>query len=151
MRKIAIAFFIAVSMSASVAASDKMDVTAVAQKWADAFNRGDFATSIQPCSGEAVVIDDFPPHVWQLAGACSKWYRDFLAYAAKAAISDARITLGVASHLDVDSGYAYLVVPVGLSFTRSGKPVKDAGIVTMSLHKAKAGWQITGMTWADQS
>lgn len=134
----------------SAAASETTDVSLIADRWAGAFNSGGFKTADSPCANEAVVIDDFPPHVWQGLGACSRWYNAFSAWATAAAVTDSTITLGKTTHLEISSGYAYLVAPVTLSFLKAGKPVKDVGVLTMTLQKAETGWHIIGIAWADQ-
>jgi len=70
--------------------------------------------------------------------------------AAKTGISNGKITVGEPRQVDVESGYAYFVAPVTLSFNKAGKPVTDIGVITMALRKSEAGWHITGWTWADQ-
>jgi hypothetical protein len=134
----------------SAVASDTTDVLIIAHRWADTFKSGGFNKGDSPCADEAVVIDDFPPHVWQGSGACSKWYKAFSAWAATAAVTDSSITLGAPTHLEIGSGYAYLVTPVTLSFLKAGKPVKDVGVLTMTLRKAETAWHIIGVAWADQ-
>jgi opacity protein-like surface antigen len=137
-------FLIAVAMlvltSGSASATDKIDAMAIAQKWADTFNKGD----------DAVIVDDFSPHVWQGRGACTQWYSAFSVYAAKTAITDAKITLGDTQHLDIDAGYGYLVASVTLTYRKASKPIIETGIVTMTLHNVGTGWRMTSMTWADQ-
>ena len=149
MRRIFIAFAMAALASGTAAASDKTDVMAVVHKWANAFNKADVKSAATTCADDAIIIDDFPPHAWQGSGTCANWYKDFVAFAAKAGMTDASVTLGKTRHLDIDSGYAYLVTPVTLSLNKSGKPTKEAGMVTMSLHKSETGWRITGWAWAD--
>jgi ketosteroid isomerase-like protein len=134
----------------AASASDKTDAMAVVHKWADAFNKGDGKTGASYCAADALIIDDFAPHVWQGSGACASWYKDYEAFAAKAEITAASVVIGKTRHLDIDSGYAYLVIPTTLTFTKAGKPVTDHAMVTMSLRKGSSGWQITGWAWADQ-
>jgi ketosteroid isomerase-like protein len=122
---------------------------AVVHQWRASFNSEDFKTGNSLCADEVVVIDDFAPHVRQGPAACSRWYKDFEAFAAKATITRANIVVEKATHLEFESGYAYLVAPGTLSFSRSGKPVTEAGVITMSLHKKPAG-TITGWAWAHQ-
>ena len=148
-RIVAAATMLALPLTSAVG-SETTDVLLIAHEWADTFTRGGFNTSNSPCADDAVVIDDFPPHVWQGSGACSKWYKAFSAWAATAAVTDASIRLGATNHLEVTSGYAYLVTPVTLSFLKGGKPVKDAGVLTITLRKADSGWRIAGFAWADQ-
>jgi hypothetical protein len=81
--KVLIGVALLVSTSGSALAMDKTDAMALAQKWADAFNKGDFKSDAAVCADDAVIVDDFSPHVWQGRGACTRWYNAFLAYAAK--------------------------------------------------------------------
>ena len=142
-------FALVILACGSTPASDNSDVLEVVHAWANSFNTGDSKAGDRSCADETTVIDDFPPHVWQGRGACSHWYKDFLALATKTNITNATIVLGKERHLDFDSGYAYLVAPVTLSFNRNNKPVKETGILTMILHKDDSGWRITGWSWAD--
>jgi ketosteroid isomerase-like protein len=147
--KILIAVAMLVLTSGPASATDKIDAMAIAQKWADTFNKGDFKSDTSVCADDAVIVDDFSPHVWQGRGACTQWYSAFLVYA-KTAITDAKITLGDTQHLDIDSGYGYLVATVTLTYRKAGKPIKEAGIVTMTMHNIGTGWRMTSMTWADR-
>jgi hypothetical protein len=72
----------------SAVASDEADVMAVVHHWSASFNSGDLATVTSICGADAIVLDDFPPHVWQGPAACSRWFKDIQAYAAKANVTD---------------------------------------------------------------
>src|ERR1700688_3903311 len=116
----ALAALLAVSIfcSGAAIASDKTDAMAVVHNWVDSFNKGDGKTGASYCADGALIIDDFAPHVWQGSGACASWYKDYEAFAAKAQITAASVALGKARHLDIDAGYAYLVTPTTLTFTK---------------------------------
>jgi hypothetical protein len=150
MRKVLLAAVIAMWMATPVEAADTADVIAVAHQWTEAFNRGGLDSDGAPCASDAVVIDDLRPHVWQGPGACSKWYKAVMSWAAHAGVTGPTIKLGGTRHLDVGSGYAYLVAPVTLSYLKSARPVDFLGIMTMTLHKGKNGWRVSGMAWADR-
>jgi ketosteroid isomerase-like protein len=150
MKKLAATVAVAIFTCGTAGASEKTDAMAVVHQWVNAFNKGDGKSASSYCADDALIIDDFAPHVWQGSGACANWYKDYGAFTAKAQISGASVTLGKTRHLDVDSGYAYLVVPTTLSYTKAGTAVTDKAIVTMSLKKGASGWQITGWAWADQ-
>ena len=54
-----------------------------------------------------------------------------------------------ASHVDINSDYAYVVVPANYTFEQKGKAVSEVGsIITLSLQKSPTGWRITGWAWA---
>jgi ketosteroid isomerase-like protein len=150
MKKLAAVITLAVFAFGVASASDKTDAMAVVHKWVDAFNKSDGKTGASYCADGTLIIDDFAPHTWQGSGACASWYKDYEAWAAKAEVTASSVTLGKPHHLDIDSGYAYLVAPTTLTYTKAGKPVTDKGLVTMSLKKGSSGWQITGWAWADQ-
>jgi ketosteroid isomerase-like protein len=133
-----------------VKASDKAEVMEVAHRWADSFGRRSFDADNAPCADDAVVIDDLPPHVWRGPGACSKWFKAFAAWAAKAAAKDAVLRLGETRHFELDGRFAYLVAPITLSYSKAGKPVDFAGTLALALRKADSGWQVSGAAWADQ-
>jgi ketosteroid isomerase-like protein len=141
---------VSVFASAAAIASEKTDAMAVVHQWVDAFNKGDGKAATSYCADGALIIDDFAPHVWQGPGACANWYKDYEAFVAKGQVTDPSVALGKSHHLDVDSGYAYLVTPATLTYAKAGKPVTEKAIVTMALKKGSSGWQITGWAWADQ-
>jgi ketosteroid isomerase-like protein len=149
-RNLLITVAMVMSTSTPVVASDTTDVIAVVHRWTDAFSQGSFNTDIAPCTEDAVVIDDLSPHVWQGPGACSKWFKAFAAWASKAGVGNAVITLGEIRHLDFDGGFAYLVAPVTLSYIKAGKPVNFLGMITMTLRRRESAWRVSGMAWADQ-
>ena len=150
MCKSALALTLSLFAFGAAAASDETDAMATVHKWVDAFNKGDGVTATSLCAVKAVIIDDFAPHVWQGSGSCANWYKAYEAFTANAQISEASVGLGKVSHLEVDSGHAYLVTPTTLTYKKAGKSVTDKAIVTMSLIKDSSGWRINGWAWADQ-
>jgi ketosteroid isomerase-like protein len=135
--------FLAIAMLgmivASVKASDHSDVMEVVRRWTDAFSQHSFTKHAAPCASDAVVIDDFQPHVWQGPAACSRWFMAFEAWASRSQVTGSVIRLGQIRHLEVAARFAYLVAPVTLSYSKGGTPTDSAGIITMTLHKAAAG------------
>jgi ketosteroid isomerase-like protein len=150
LHKILFAFLVAIFAGGIASAAEKTDVMATVHKWVDSFNGGDVKTMAAMCAEDAIVLDDFSPHLWQGASACANWAKDYIAFTKSSAITEPKVTLGKSKHLDVDASYAYLVAPTSYTYSKDGKPVTDAGMVTMTLHKTAAGWRITGWAWADQ-
>jgi ketosteroid isomerase-like protein len=147
MKIVLLALVATVLACGSAWASENSAAMDAVNKWVDGFNKGDFKAMVATCADDAVVIDDIPPHVWQ---SCAKWLNAYQAFSAKQTLIDANVTLGKRKHFDVESGYAYLVVPVTFTYSKAGKPIKTTAVVTMSLHKGSSGWLITGWAWADQ-
>jgi hypothetical protein len=152
MHRMLIALSLAVLATFSMAQTSGSAQTAVLvpiNQFVDGFNKGDTKTAVAACADETSILDEFPPHEWHGAGACAKWLSDFDADAQKNGITDGVVKLGKASHVDVSSDYAYVVVPANYTFKQKGKPMSEVGsIITLSVQKSAAGWRITGWAWA---
>jgi ketosteroid isomerase-like protein len=64
-------------------------------------------------------------------------------------MSEAVVTLDKPKHVDVTGADAYVVVPTTLRFKKKTESVNLTGVMTLVLHKAANGWQITAWSWAD--
>jgi hypothetical protein len=149
MHKIVIGVAIAVLAVGTAAATEQTDVMLTVHQFIDGFNKGDAKMMVAACADQASIIDEFPPHEWHGAGACSKWLSDFDADAKKSDITDGSVTLGNARHVDVTADRAYVVALVDYTFKEKGKVNKETGsIITIALQKGGAGWRITGWAWA---
>jgi hypothetical protein len=117
-------------------------------QFVDGFNKGDIKTALAACAEQTSIIDEFPPHEWHGAGACSNWANDFDADAKKNGITDGIVTLGNPRRVDITADRAYVVVPANYTFKQKGKLVKETGsMLTLVLQKGAAGWRITGWGW----
>jgi ketosteroid isomerase-like protein len=74
---------------------------------------------------------------------------DFQAFTQASGITDPVVTVGKPRHINVTGDLAYVVAPTTFSFRRKGKPVKEQGIITLTLQKDAAVWRMTGWAWAD--
>jgi hypothetical protein len=134
---------------AQTSGSAQTAVLAPINQFVDGFNKGDTKMAVTACADETSILDEFPPHEWHGAGACAKWLSDFDVDAKKNGITDGVVTLGDAWHVDINSDYAYVVVPANYRFKQKGKTVSEVGsIITLSLQKGPMGWRITGWAWA---
>ena len=153
MRNVALALALALSLpgmaGAQAIASEKTEAMVPVHQFIDGFNKGDMKSAVAACADQASVIDDFPPHEWQGAGACGEWAKGFDDVVKKEGITDARIILGKPRHVDVTVDRAYVVAPVTLVYKQKGKQKKLPGVFTASLHNESGGWRMTGWTWTD--
>lgn len=150
MLKLFIAFTLAVLAVGPAEASDEADVISVIHRWVDGFNSGDTKLAVAACADQTSLIDDFPPHEWQGRGACAKWFSDFQAMSKSYGSTQHVIAVGKPAHIEISTDFAYIVAPTTLSFERAGKPVKDQGLLTVTLRNDASGWRITGWVWSDQ-
>jgi hypothetical protein len=150
MHKLTIALAAAVLAAApSAAQSQEADVMVPVHKFVDGFNKGDTETAVAACADQTSIIDEFPPHEWHGAGACSQWMKDYDSYAKANGITDGVVTLNDPRHVDITADRAYVVIPSDYNFKLEGEPAKETGsLFTFVLHKGAAGWRITGWSWA---
>ena len=140
---------IALCAGPSAAADVRQEVMASVNRFVEGFNKGDVEAALAVYTDDMVILDEFPPHVWQGAGAGAAWFHDYDADAKQKAITDGVVTLAKARHIDVDGDHAYVVVPANYLFKKQGKPVKEIGsVLTLSLQKGEAGWKLNGWAWA---
>jgi hypothetical protein len=149
MHKILITLTIAVMAAGSAVASEETDVLMPVHQFVDGFNKGDSQTALAACADRTSIIDEFPPHEWHDAGACSNWAKDYEADAKKNGITDGVVTLHKPRHIDITADRAYVVVPSDYTFKKNGKPVKETNsMFTFVLQKSATGWRIIGWSWA---
>ncbi|HYL26988.1 MAG TPA: nuclear transport factor 2 family protein [Candidatus Nitrosotalea sp.] len=140
----------AFGFAAPLAAAPDPGVMAAVNQFVDAFNRGDVRSAASACAPAASIIDDFPPHQWQGANACAKWFAAYNAMAKKSGITDGIVTLGHPWHVDVTGDLAYVVAPTTFTYKVHGKPVSlNGSVFTLVLSKLDSAWRITGWAWAD--
>ena len=116
------------------------------KQFVDDFNKGNLTAAAALCAAPGGVIDEFPPHQWQ---SCSAWATAFEAFGKQDGDTDAVVTLGTPSHVDVTGNVAYVVVPTTYAFKHHGKPMTESGAtLTAVLSKTTAGWRINSWAWA---
>ena len=148
MQKIFVVAAVAVLVAGPAGANEKTDVMVPVHQFVDGFNKGDIKSALAACAEQTSIIDEFPPHEWHGAGACSTWANDYDADAKKNGITDGIVTLGNPRHVDITGDRAYVVVPANFTYKQKGKPAKETGsMLTISLQKAAAGWRMTGWAW----
>ena len=150
MRRLFIALTIATLTAGPAAtATEETDVMVPVHQFIDSFNKNDTRTAIAACADQTSIIDEFPPHEWHAAGACSNWAKAYDADAKKHGIADGIVTLHEPRHIDIAGDRAYVVVPADYTFKKNGKVMRETGsIFTCALQKGSNGWRIIGWTWA---
>jgi len=129
-------------------ANDKTDVMAAVQQFDAGFNKGDMKTATGACAPDPIIIDDFPPHVWQGANACADWWNAYTAAAKADVITDPIVAIGKPHRVDVTGDRAYVVLYPKYTYKMAGKPVVENGSTwTMALQKTGTIWRITGWAW----
>ena len=135
--------------SGKMGSSDKADVVSAVKKWTADFNKSDTKAFLAACAPNAVIIDEFPPYVWQGASACSDWMAANDAQNKATQATGGVVTLGKPMHIEVMGDRAYAVFGVKFADTEKGKPVTQMATWTLTLQKAASGWVFTSSAWAE--
>ena len=129
--------------------SSSDDPMVTVRRYVDGFNSGDVETMTAACADPMQILDGMSPHVWQGPTAAADWWRDALAEGEHLGVSDYHIVLGHPRHVDVTGDYAYVVVPVTLSYKMKGNQVTQTdAFFTVALQKAGDDWRLTAWAWA---
>jgi ketosteroid isomerase-like protein len=147
-----IAFAAALAAAAKAAVADPMQVElnaimATVHRYVNSYNSGDVKAEIAACASPASIIDAIPPHYWQGKTACADWASADADAGKRGRISNAVVTLGKPSDVEIDGADAYVANPATFTYKVRGRPQKQSAVWTFALHKTPAGWRITGWAW----
>jgi hypothetical protein len=148
--KRALFFAAALLLAVPAYASDKTDVMAAINGFNDALNRNDAKTAGEAHAPQAVIIDEFAPHLWQGASAFKDWLASFGADAKTRGVSAPQMKLYRPLHVLVEEGRGYAVVPALYSFKLNGKLTHERGLFTFAMQKVDASWKIAGWSWTQR-
>lgn len=148
MKTLLLALAVLVLSTGSAGANENAPAMNIVRAWIADFNKGDGQSAIALCAERGAILDDISPFVWQGDAACSKWLTDYDVFVKQHEVTAEAFTPGKVRHLDIVRNDAYVVLPVTENYKLKGRPMVEAALVTVSLHKGPSGWRIAGWTWA---
>lgn len=142
--------FLAMTVAAPVpaAAGPAEDATAVVTTWLDKFNAGDMNAFAAGHAQNAVIIDEFAPHVWTGADAPKRWLQDYGKDAAANGISNGHLDYAAPIRADAGATSAYIVLPTIYRMQQGGKKKSAAGTMTFVMTKVGNDWKIASWTYS---
>lgn len=139
-------FVSALALAAFTLGATPVSPMGTVKAFVDDFNNGNLSAASALCVAPGGIIDEFPPHQWS---SCGSWASAFVAFGKQDGDTNAFVTLGAPSHVDVTGNVAYVVVPTTYAYKHHGKAVTESGSTwTLVLTKTAAGWRITSWAWA---
>lgn len=140
------AFVCALAVVAFTLGATPVSPMGTVKQFVDDFNKGDLGAASALCVAPGGIIDEFPPHQW---ASCTDWAKAFVTFGKQDGDTNAVVTLGAPSHVDITGKVAYVVVPTTYAYKHHGKPVTESGSTwTLILSMTPAGWRITSWAWA---
>jgi hypothetical protein len=134
----------ALLIAAPAHASDSTDIMAAINAQNDALNRNDIKASAAVYAPQAVIIDEFAPHVWQGADAFHGWLDSFGVDAKARGVEAVGVKFSRPWHVMAQRDRGYAVIPAVYSYKLKGKLVHERGIQTFAMQKIGADWKIAG-------
>jgi hypothetical protein len=124
------------------------DATAFINGVMDKFNKGDAKSFVSAHEDNAVIVDEFAPHVWVGAGAAQRWMDDYARDSTANGVSGGRVDYGNAIQANSDGSTSYVVLPTTYRFMKQGKKMIAAGSMTFVVKRAGDAWKIASWTYS---
>ena len=124
------------------------DATAAVTTWMDRFNAGDNAAFIAGHAVNAVIVDEFGPHLWTGANAPQRWLDDFGKDAAAGAITEPRLDYAAPTRVSASDNSAYIVLPTIYRMKQGGQAKSAAGTMTFVMTRVGNEWKIASWTYS---
>jgi ketosteroid isomerase-like protein len=114
----------------------------------DKFNAGDVKAFIAAHQNDALIVDEFSPHVWTGPGSAQHWLDDYAADSKARGISGGRVDYGKPLQANSDGAAAYIVLPTTYRFVQKGTKMSAPGSMTFVMHRAGVDWKIVSWTYS---
>lgn len=150
MRATAIIAALVWSMLAAVPASagPAEDATGFVSKVMDQFNGGDAKAFVAAHEDDALIVDEFAPHLWTGAGSVKQWLDAYVKMSAADKISGGRVDYGKPLQATSDGKTAYVVLPTTYRFVQNGAKMAEPSSMTFVLRRKGQDWKIASWTFA---
>jgi ketosteroid isomerase-like protein len=115
----------------------------------DKFNGGDVDAWVSAHADDAVIVDEFAPHVWAGAGAPKRWIEDYAKYSKANAVSGGRVDYDKPLLATSDGATAYIVLPTTYRFVQKGTKMAEPSSMTFVMKRVgESGWKIASWTFS---
>lgn len=145
----AMIFLVATVAIATPAASGPAeDATAAVTAWLDKFNAGDVNAFKAAHAPNAMIVDEFEPHVWTGSDAPQRWLDDYAKVSSAGGITGGHLDYAAPIRASASDTAAYIVLPTIYRMTQGGKKKSAAGNMTFVMTKIGNAWKIASWTYS---
>lgn len=124
-------------------------VKKICQQFANSLTNGDVKTFELIHRPDAIILDEFPPHIWTGRNSTLYFWNDFRSQVAQ--ISDLKLETSEPIACRSANDICYAVAPLTISYSRLTEPVKYEGTLTFVLERNSDSWKIKSWTYARSS
>jgi len=114
----------------------------------DKFNGGDTKAWLSAQQDNAMIVDEFGPHMWAGPGSPKRWLDAYAQDSKENGVTGGRVDYGKPLQATSDGKTAYVVLPTTYRFVQKGTKMAEPGSMTfVMVHGAKA-WKIASWTYS---
>jgi ketosteroid isomerase-like protein len=124
------------------------DATAFVTAMMDKFNGGDVKAFLKAHQDDALIVDEFGPHVWTGPGSAKHWLDAYAKDSEAKGISGGRVDYGKPLQVNGDATGAYIVLPTTYRFVQKGTKMSAPGSMTFVVKRAGKDWKIASWTYS---
>lgn len=139
---------LALALSTQALAAPPAGPLSVVRKFMADVGAGDGKAATALCASDAVVIDEFAPHMWTGGDACGRWLEAFGGWMKAEHIDKEKVVLGQVLVDQTTGDAAYVVVNAVETNTVDGKPMVEPARMAFALRNDSGAWKLTATAWA---
>ena len=114
----------------------------------DKFNKGDANAWLSAHADNALIVDEFAPHVWSGTGSPRRWLDAYSKDSQVNGVTGGRLDYGKPLQATSDGSTAYLVLPTTYRFVQKGAKMAEPGSMTFVMKRDGPGWKIASWTYS---
>ena len=114
----------------------------------DKFNGGDAKAWVSAQQDNAVIVDEFAPHVWAGSGSPQRWLDAYAQDSKANGVTGGRVDYGKPLQATSDGKTAYVVLPTTYRFVQKGIKMAEPSSMTFVVKKNGNEWKITSWTYS---
>jgi hypothetical protein len=137
-----------VAASAQPAAAPADDATKFVTTIIDKFNGGDSKAWVSAQQNNAVIVDEFAPHVWSGAGSPQRWLDAYAKDSKENGVTGGRVDYGKPLQATSDGKTAYVVLPTTYRFAAKGTKMAEPSTMTFVMVRNAGAWKIASWTYS---
>ena len=117
----------------------------------DKFNGGDAKAFVTAHEDNAVIVDEFGPHVWTGPGSAQRWLDAYAKDSSANGVTNPRVDYGKPLQARSDGTTAYVVLPTTYRFVQKGTKMAEPSSMTFVMKREGDGWKIASWTYSATS
>lgn len=97
---------------------------------------------------DVIIVDDVAPYIWTGTGSLDHWLQDTSRQVRSLGLTKMKLVAERPERVDIVGNRAYLVLPVVVSYEKSGVGYEQHGIQTLVLDRKGSDWITRSMSFA---